>query len=284
MRVFKLRAEGYIDPESQFEYKHIMNAREAFPLLHNHDFYELFLVTHGSMEHHVNDQAGTLSRGHLVFIRPDDYHSFSYKGADCGFLNLAIQAEAIEEMFAYLGRSFEKEPLLRQKLPPRVLLTSRELGDILGMFDRLNTLPVADKKRLNMELRCILIWVFSRYFLQRSEEEERYPEWLSVVLGKMNRLENFSKGKNAIRELACKSDEHISRSFRKYLKQTPTQYVNELRLNYVANQLRFSHRHIADIAFEAGFENQSNFHRQFKKMFGMTPLEFRKSNLINAQA
>jgi AraC family cel operon transcriptional repressor len=282
MRIFRLKAEGYIDSESQFEYKHIMNAREAFPLLHNHDFYELFLVTHGRMKHCINDQEGELSRGHLVFIRPNDYHSFSFKGSDCRFLNLAIHAQAIEGMFAYLGRGFDEEPLLMQKFPPRVLLTSRELEEVLGMFDRLNTLPVADKKRLNMELRCILIAVFSRYFIHRSEEEERYPEWLSTLLVKMNRLEYFSRGKQAIRDLACKSDEHISRSFRKYLKQTPTQYVNELRLNYAANQLRFSHRQIADIAFEAGFENQSHFHRQFKSFLKHTPNEFRKINLGQA--
>ena len=278
MRIFRLKAEGYIDPDSQFEYKHILKYREVFPLLHRHDFYELVLITHGSMKHYINDSWFTLAKGNLLFIRPEDFHSFRFRGGECQFLNLAIHASAIEEMFTYLGRGFDPGSFLEPAFPPQLMLTAMEFEEILALFDRLNTLPVTDKQRLNTELRCILITVFSRFFLNRTEEEESYPEWLSTVISKMKKPEHFREGKQAIRDLACRSDEHISRSFRKYLGKTPTQFVNELRLNYAANQLRFSHRRITDIAFESGFENQSNFHRQFRKMFQLTPQAFRKSN------
>jgi AraC family transcriptional regulator, dual regulator of chb operon len=93
---------------------------------------------------------------------------------------------------------------------------------------------------------------------------------------------NFFAGTDAIKRLACKSEEHICRSFKKYLKVTPTQFVNDLKINYAANQIRFTNKKIVDIAFDTGFENQSHFHRQFKLMYNMTPSEFRKANKKNS--
>lgn len=278
MRIFKLQAEGYIDPFTEFEFKHIMTYREAFPLLHTHDFYELLLIVDGSIRHFVNDEIQELKKGHLVFIRPSDYHYFHFRKGDCHFINLAILEQTIEELFSYLGKGFNRATLLDPALPPTLLLTSNELGLLLNQFENLNTLPVDNKVWLNIELRCILIGIFSRFFLTRPRPDDRFPEWLSRVVTKMNHPSKFKEGNSAIRELACKSDEHISRSFKRYLNKTPRQFVNELRLNYAANQIRFSERNIHDIAFESGFENQSNFHRQFKRMFNITPSAFRKAN------
>ena len=70
--------------------------------------------------------------------------------------------------------------------------------------------------------------------------------------------------------------EHLSRVFRKYLNETPTDYINELRLNYAANLLSNSDENIPFISMEAGFENLSHFYHLFKKKFNTSPAEFRK--------
>lgn len=279
MRVFRLHSEGYIDGEAEFEYKQLMSEREMFPLLHDHDYYEFFLITNGSIQHKINDRTSILQKGHLVFIRPTDYHIYSKNGPhDCQMVNIAIMAKTIEELMNYLGGGLDRKLLLESDLPPMVLLTQSELSTLLARLERLNTLPVMDKVRLNTELRIILIHIFSNYFLESREKHEATPEWLRVTISKMQKPENFKRGMDAVKEIACRSDEHISRSFKKYLGKTPTQFVNEMRLNYAANQIRFSHKKIADIAFESGFDNQSNFHRQFKSFLGFTPNEFRKMN------
>lgn len=278
MRVFTLQAEGYIDPVSEFEYKHIMNYRETFPLVHDHNFYEFFLILEGSIKHHINSSTIDLQKGHMVFIRPTDFHSFSYLKGDCHFINLAILEKTIAELFTYLGKGFDSTPLLESEMPPTLLLTGKELNEVSAQFENLHILPVNDKLRLNIELRIILIHLFSRFFMHREQEDDGLPDWLNKVVAEMKQPENFKEGIKAIKEIACKSDEHISRCFKKYLKQTPTQFVNELKLNYAANQIRFSNKKIVDVAFDSGFENQSNFHRQFKQMFNYTPAEFRRSN------
>jgi AraC-like DNA-binding protein len=41
--------------------------------------------------------------------------------------------------------------------------------------------------------------------------------------------------------------------------------------------LRESDRTIADIAFASGFNNLSNFNRQFRRTYGLPPTDYRRS-------
>ena len=278
MEVFRLTAEGYIDTISEFEYKQIMNYRETFPLIHDHDYYEVFLIVEGEVNHFINGDTIQLKKGHLVFIRPEDYHKFYYVAGDCQLINLAILSKTIFDLFTYLGSGFNPMQYLKPQMPPTFLLSKHELAGVLSQFEILNTIPVNDKLRLNLELRCILTNLFSRFFVNRQLADSELPDWLNDLVDEMQKPINFKEGTEAIKRLAFKSEEHVCRSFKKYLNTTPTQFVNELKLNYAANQIRFTNKKVVDIAFESGFENQSNFHRQFKQIFKITPSQFRKVN------
>lgn len=279
MKKLTLEPEGHIDPTLEFGYKHITNYQEAFPILHDHNFYEFFIILEGSITHLINEQQIILRKGHMVFIRPEDVHSFSRNNEEVHFINLAISNHTINELFTYLGKEFNKREITESALPPTFLLNKIELQDILSQFEQLSALPLNDKSKLNIELRCLLVNLFTRYFFNtRKKTDNVLPDWLHQVTEEMKKPANFKEGITAVKRLSCKSDEHISRSFRKYLKMSPTQYVNQLRLNYAANQIRFSNKSITDIGFESGFENHSYFHRQFKSTFDITPNEFRKAN------
>jgi AraC-like DNA-binding protein len=72
------------------------------------------------------------------------------------------------------------------------------------------------------------------------------------------------------------------RYFRKKTGKTFAEFVNELRISYACKLLRHGgNRTVEFICFEAGFNNLSNFNRQFKARVGKSPSEYRK--LINNQ-
>ena len=68
----------------------------------------------------------------------------------------------------------------------------------------------------------------------------------------------------------------FSCSFRRHTGMTLVQYVNRLRIN-LACQLLMHPRQpaITEVCFESGFNNLSNFNRQFLAQKGMTPSRFR---------
>lgn len=46
--------------------------------IHTHDFYELFLVSHGGAIHAVNGRSQLLSEGSFVLMRPRDVHRYDF--------------------------------------------------------------------------------------------------------------------------------------------------------------------------------------------------------------
>jgi AraC-like DNA-binding protein len=68
----------------------------------------------------------------------------------------------------------------------------------------------------------------------------------------------------------------FSHYFKKRTLKSYTGFINELRLNYAANQLIQTGKNVAEIAYGSGFNNLSNFNRIFKKWKGMTPVQWRR--------
>lgn len=74
------------------------------------------------------------------------------------------------------------------------------------------------------------------------------------------------------------SASYISRLFRSFLGKGTVDYINDLRLNSACEYLISSNHTVGEISNKIGFPNQYYFDRLFKRKYGITPKEFRKSN------
>ena len=72
------------------------------------------------------------------------------------------------------------------------------------------------------------------------------------------------------------SESHFMRWFKKMTGDSFTSYVNDRRLANAAEALRRTDDKILSVSQDVGFSNLSNFNRQFKKRYGITPKEYRK--------
>jgi AraC-like DNA-binding protein len=64
------------------------------------------------------------------------------------------------------------------------------------------------------------------------------------------------------------------RFFKQRTNKSFVQYVNDIRVGYACKLLLEENYNISQIAFESGFENLSNFNKQFKKIKNITPRQF----------
>jgi len=67
----------------------------------------------------------------------------------------------------------------------------------------------------------------------------------------------------------------FQRQFAATYHTSPHDYVRSIRIRMSCSALVFSNRSIADIAGEFGFADQSHFSREFRKIVGETPREYR---------
>ena len=74
------------------------------------------------------------------------------------------------------------------------------------------------------------------------------------------------------------SREHLGREFRKYTGQILESYITESRINYSLSLLSDTDFSIAYIVNELGYKSQNSFTNNFRKQFGITPINWRKNH------
>ena len=69
---------------------------------------------------------------------------------------------------------------------------------------------------------------------------------------------------------------YLQKQFKRFVGQTPSEYVIYLRMTQAKELLRNSRKTIGEIAAEVGIENLGYFSRLFKKQEGMSPRDYSK--------
>ncbi|NPT34680.1 helix-turn-helix domain-containing protein [Paraburkholderia xenovorans] len=96
--------------------------------------------------------------------------------------------------------------------------------------------------------------------------------------------ENLSQAlrETELAELAGQSVSAFSRFFRRHTGVPFVQYVNRLRINLACQLLMSGELTINDICYQVGFNNLSNFNRQFLLLKNMPPSRWRAFQQLNA--
>ena len=89
---------------------------------------------------------------------------------------------------------------------------------------------------------------------------ERYKDDLSV---------------SELANLVAMNDASFCRFFKRILGKTVVEYINELRISNVCNQIQNTKKPIYKIAYDSGFSSIAHFNKQFKRSTGRTPTEYR---------
>ena len=74
----------------------------------------------------------------------------------------------------------------------------------------------------------------------------------------------------------CLGYSNFRRIFKEYTGLAPAQYIRQVRLNRIKELLTNTSLAVKRIAFEMGYENEDYFFTAFRRMTGMTPIEYRR--------
>lgn len=121
-----------------------------------------------------------------------------------------------------------------------------------------------------------VLFLFLHMFPEAPYPDSPDMERLKEVL---RRIEEDYARQISVSEMAkicgCSSS-HFMRWFKQMTGVSFVTYRNERRLAVAAEMLRQTDKKILDIAQSVGFENLSNFNRQFKARYGVTPKQYKK--------
>lgn len=94
-------------------------------------------------------------------------------------------------------------------------------------------------------------------------------------------FKNFNKeiSLKKVAEISKMNTSAFSRSFKRVHRKTFSKYVNEIRIGYACKLLIENELNISAIAYETGFNNLSNFNRQFKMIKKTSPSAYIKKHI-----
>ncbi len=117
----------------------------------------------------------------------------------------------------------------------------------------------------------------------RSDLQEYKPN--KEIANKLkNKIDKIFQEKELLGEEINKlglSKKRVVEIFKEEYKITPSQYLNNLRLNHTKKLLTETNKNITDIAYTAGFKSISTFYKIFKDQTNTTPIIYRKISKEN---
>ncbi|MNR15993.1 Bifunctional transcriptional activator/DNA repair enzyme AdaA [compost metagenome] len=123
------------------------------------------------------------------------------------------------------------------------------------------------------------------YFLQLQEQIMKMMDELALQRGGQDLMQkakiymdaNITKSLSLedVAEYLGITPPYLSLLFKKVFKETFVQYRITKRIELAKRMLEMPHYKTNDIAYEIGYENYPHFSRMFKKVTGLSPLEYR---------
>ena len=239
---------------------------------HTHNFYEFFVVMHGEFKEHINETYLMLEKRYVHVIKPEDSHCFeAIDHYDRNILrNIAVERDYFEQCLKSVGVDHQE-----------MIFNNFELDDVsfINFKSKTNALLhlTASEATNHFLFQNILSDILISGLVQKNNNVD-IPNWLQTVYVEISQNRNYVYGLDKLISLSGKTQEHLTRAFNKYYGITPSEYINDLRLQEVTAILRTTDDKIIDIVYNCGYNNISYFNRIFKLKYGLTPREYRDTN------
>lgn len=258
----------------QFKQSQNINSRmyqtDSVPM-HWHDFYEIELVVSGSGVHTVNGTDYPWKTGEMHIIRLTDFHRITLD--EPGILHLVqIRPSHMPEVF-----------LKEISLQGGNLVTYLSPKD----FSAANALCLMLEDRASGKRECqddmeehLLSALITLFFRSLDAGQASVKDADDILLDKIVIYINESFRENlTLEQIADRffiSKNYLCFYFKKHMNKSVMNYIKELRLEYAARLAVTTNIKCIEICETCGYGSVSNFLRDFKKRFGVSPLEMRK--------
>jgi len=257
---------------------------------HFHPEYEIQLITSTTGKYFVGDYIGNFAPGNLVMTGTNLPHNW---------VSNVPQGEHVDERCLIL--QFDAELVVNAiKVFPELkrvesLLDASRWGVLFTPETGAAAEPIMREMLGAQGMRRVTLFVALLDLLVQSAEQvklasaaysadpARYAETrINHVLSYIGKNLSQELRETELAELAGQSASAFSRYFRRHTGVPFVQYVNRLRINLACQLLMSGELSITDICYQVGFNNLSNFNRQFLALKDMSPSRWRAYQELNA--
>lgn len=255
-----------------------------YPILHGHkDIWEFTLMTNGAIENQLNGKSYLCPAGTVFFAGPGDAHRLIKAGTEKPrYINIIIRETKLKELLSVL--SPDMESILRHS-DHCFQMNASVILSVESLVHKAN-LDLGYSKQTDELLLAAFLLILQQAFVQCINVPEDLSPFETKVLALSSKEEFLTYTVSDLCTELHYSRVQLNRLFQKYFKITPHEYLLTKKLNYAASLLLKTSMSTAEIASTIGFSHLSQFSIDFKKLFQLTPGEYRKqkgTNFLNGK-
>lgn len=247
--------------------------------LHWHEEIELLYQLNGDATIQIEGQKYQIPRKHLTVIDSRQVHS-TYTYSDT---SMFICAHISRE---YMKKYLPDIDLYRLHCIPAEI-TDEQFPDYLvicKMMEQLTRLYIGDDAACLMESEGIIMQILAlliRHFSVKLAPDSNSADQLTLerIRDIITYVEEHFQEPVSLQEAADQlglGKEYFCRFFKKNMGMSFLQYVNEVRVSHIYQDLIRTDLPVGEVAVQNGFTNQKLFNRVFKQIYGCTPSSVRK--------
>ena len=268
------RLDDFLAKEEVFHIARVFITTRYDISYHYHDYAELFWVENGEGIHHVNGHKVVLKANDMVLIRPRDKHTFSSGGKNLTIVNIAFPKETLDYFHQRYFASSDQYFWSESSLPYQIKISENLVKRFSSRAEE-----AMRYKRSCMQMDSLLLFIFRN--IQELETQRDFlsaPSWLISAIKSYNHTDQFREGTVSFVNLCERNSDYVNRVVKNVFGKTLTEFVNDIRIKYAADELILTSIPIKLIAYACGFESIAYFYKQFHQRYGQTPSDYRKLN------
>ena len=253
-------------------------------LFHWHPELEINYVHSGSAHFHVNDDYFDSEAGDIILMSPNVLHSIH------PVKDQRHHTETLQWHLDMLGQTHQDQTSLHYLRPLQqstITFVSRiQVGDpgyeaikscLLSIFETIKTDGRHVELHLKSQLFELIYLLFFHRYVVRKESDDMYRK-SEKIRDIIDVIHQRYTDKLTIDELAQRmgySKAHFMTVFKQFTGVSCIEFIIQVRLQKATELLSTSLMSVLDIASTVGFTNLSNFNRQFKRYYHLSPTAYR---------
>ncbi len=251
-----------------------------WPMQHGHkDYWEFTIVTNGSINNCINGKNKTYNENSVFIATTEHTHSLlTAIGKPVRYINIMVK----EKFLLSTVNSLSPELLSYLKSDKFSLtLSSQKISEIEKILLRINyTTPNSYRDNDNLACAAFMLLLSEIMLNQIPPSSSAHPYLVSLnLLAQTNELLTYNV--NDLSAALGYSRIQLNALFKKTFGISPHRYLINHKLNYAQKLLLNTTLSISEIAYEIGYSTPMQFYETFKKNFGVTPNQFRKSGNVH---
>ncbi|MBQ2330077.1 MAG: helix-turn-helix domain-containing protein [Oscillospiraceae bacterium] len=251
---------------------------------HWHTEMEIVYIKKGRGSVSIGAQSHSVGAGVIIPIMPGEVHSIEGGGGRMEYENIIFSLSLLESPDEDdWAKANVLTPLRSAELAfERPIAPGTELHkQVSAILDEIDRVCGEGREGHSLLVKSglfrLLYALYSHRLRSREENKKTHDEALKRVMSYVKEHYSEEISLETAAEIAGYSPSHFMRFFRQETGQTFIGYVLDYRLSYASYLLKESSGHISEIAMSCGFNNLSYFIRTFKKKYGLSPRDYRKT-------